>query len=135
MKTISTISILLLGISVSFGQVAESIRSASGKDMTPVGVVQMYIATNPPVGWLNCDGTSVSTVTYPALFALIGTNFGSTNAAWFNLPDFRGVFPKGAGTTSRTLGKDAQTNFYSAALGTYYLDKLQGHWHYTYAWG
>jgi microcystin-dependent protein len=100
MKTISTISVLLLGISVSFGQVAESIKSASGKDMTPVGVVQMYIATNPPVGWLNCNGASVSTVTYPALFALIGTNYGSTNAAWFNLPDLLGRVPVGKGTGS-----------------------------------
>ena len=39
MKTISTISILLLGTFISFGQVAETIRSASGKEPVMQSVV------------------------------------------------------------------------------------------------
>jgi microcystin-dependent protein len=48
--------------------------------------------------------------TYAALFAVIGTTFGSADGTHFNVPDMRGVYPKGAGTTNRTLGKDANGN-------------------------
>ena len=64
------------------------------------------------------------------LYSVIGTTFGvGDGSTTFNLPDFRGVFPKGAGTTSRTLGKDSSGNFYAGVLGTYSTDKMQGHWH------
>ena len=45
------------------------------------------------------------------------------------MPDFRGVYPKGAGTTNRVAGKDANGNYYAGVLGTYTTDKTQGHWH------
>jgi len=81
-------------------------------------------------GWLNCDGSAVSRVAYTNLFNAIGTNFGvGDGSATFNLPDFRGVFAKGAGTTTRAAGKDGYTNAYAAVLGTYYTDKFQTHRH------
>jgi len=60
MKT-KLLTLFLLIPFLSWGQVAETIKSASGKDMTPVGVVQMYIATNAPSGWLICNGQAVGT--------------------------------------------------------------------------
>jgi microcystin-dependent protein len=108
---------------------ALQVTGLSGNGVVPVGAVQMYVAVTAPAGWLLCDGAAVATNTYPALFAVISTNFGSTNAAWFNVPDMRGVFPKGAGATTRAAGVDAKTNAYSAVLGAYYQDKIQGHRH------
>ena len=112
----------------SLAVTALQITGLSGNGVVPVGAVQMYGAAATPAGWLLCDGSAISTNTYSALFAVIGTNYGGATTN-MNLPDFRGVFPKGAGTTTRTAGKDAMTNAYAAVLGTYYQDKLQGHYH------
>lgn len=94
----------------------------------PVGTVVMYIAATAPAGWVLCDGSSLSTTTYSRLYAVIGTTYGGSGGN-FNVPDFRGVFPKGAGTTSRVAGKDSSGNFYAGTLGTYLTDKFQGHYH------
>ena len=68
------------------------------------------------------------------LFAVIGTTFGSADGTHFNVPDMRGVFPKGAGATNRAAGKDVNGNYYSGTLGTYSTDMLQGHWHFIYSY-
>ena len=68
-------------------------------------------AGSEPQGWLLCDGRAVSRATYGALFTALGAGSspwgpgdGSTT---FNLPDFRGRAPIGAGTgtglTARAL--------------------------------
>ena len=92
----------------------------------PTGSVTMYAGATVPTGWLACDGSLVSTTTYPGLYAAIGTAFGSGSGT-FGLPDMRGVFPKGAVTTNRSAGKDASGNYYAGTLGTYSEDKMQGH--------
>jgi microcystin-dependent protein len=58
-------------------------------------------------GWLLCDGSQVSRVTYATLFAEIGTTHGAGDGSTtFNLPDMRGRFPLGVATagTGSTLG-------------------------------
>lgn len=65
-------------------------------------------------GFLLCDGTAVSRSTYAALFAAVGTSFGTGDGSTtFNVPDFRGQAPIGAGTgpglTARTLGTSVGT--------------------------
>jgi len=54
-----------------------------------VGEVMDYTGT-PPAGWLVMDGSCVSQTSFSALFAVIGTNFGSCGAGLFALPDGRG---------------------------------------------
>ena len=62
------------------------------------GEVRMFAGPSAPSGWLTCDGSAVSRATYAALFAVIGTTFGSGNGSTtFNLPDLRGRLPIGAG--------------------------------------
>lgn len=64
----------------------------------PVGFLGPYVGATAPTGWLICDGSSFSGVTYPALAALLG---GTT------LPDLRRAFPMGkaaSGTGSTLLG-------------------------------
>ncbi|CAB4164589.1 MdpB Microcystin-dependent protein [uncultured Caudovirales phage] len=58
----------------------------------PIGSIVDYAGTSAPSGFLFCFGQAVSrTVTYAALFAAIGTTYGTGDGATtFNLPDFRG---------------------------------------------
>jgi microcystin-dependent protein len=73
----------------------------------PTGAVMDYAGATAPSGWLLCDGTSYSTTTYAALFAVIGYTFGGSGAN-FNVPDARGRtiigVGQGTGLTNRVLG-------------------------------
>lgn len=52
------------------------------------GLMCLYAGqgNTPPAGWLFCDGSSVSTVTYPELFNVIGYTYGGTGSS-FSLPN------------------------------------------------
>lgn len=63
------------------------------------GTVIDYAGATVPTGWLECLGTAVSRTTYSALFAAIGTVWGSGDGSTtFNLPDCRNRTRIGAGT-------------------------------------
>ena len=47
--------------------------------------------------WLLCDGSAYSTSTYSALYAVVGTVFG-TSGSDFLVPDYRTYFPVGVGS-------------------------------------
>lgn len=52
-----------------------------------------------PIGWLYCDGRQVSRTTYAALFAVIGTRWGSGDGSTtFNLPNGKDRFFIGRNT-------------------------------------
>jgi microcystin-dependent protein len=75
----------------------------------PTGTVIDFAAVSAPSGWLLCDGTAVSRTTYSALFAVIGTAFGTGDGSTtFNLPDCRGRSTigtgAGSGLTNRAIG-------------------------------
>jgi microcystin-dependent protein len=50
------------------------------------GIVVPWGSTVIPSGFLECNGASVSTSTYAALFAVVGYTYGGSGAS-FNLPD------------------------------------------------
>jgi microcystin-dependent protein len=82
----------------------------NGFVLVPPGSLLMYIANAAPSGWLLCDGTAVSRTTYSALYAAIGTTYGSGDGfTTFQLPDTRGRTliggGTGAGLTARSLGQ------------------------------
>jgi microcystin-dependent protein len=94
----------------------EDLASAVADRLVPVGTVISYGGDGLPPGWLYCDGSAVSSGTYSALYAAIGTSWGSGQLAAplaatgpvpgttnFNLPDLRGYFLRGA---SRHSGGD-----------------------------
>jgi microcystin-dependent protein len=59
----------------------------------PVGGELMWPTNTVPTGFLQENGASLSrTGTYAALFAVIGTTYGTANGSSFNLPDARGRF-------------------------------------------
>jgi microcystin-dependent protein len=58
---------------------------------TPSGSVSAYAGSTAPSGWLLCSGAAVSRSTYAALFAIVGTTYGTGDGSTtFNLPDLRG---------------------------------------------
>ena len=69
---------------------------------TFVGMIASFGMASAPTGWIICDGAAVSrTVTYDALFAVISTTWGVGNgSSTFNLPDLRGAFLRGVGTST-----------------------------------
>lgn len=78
------------------------LRDKTGFTVTtqvPAGVVHQFAGSAAPSGYLICDGTSLSTTTYSALFAAIGYAYGGSGGT-FNLPDMRGRVPVGVGTHS-----------------------------------
>ena len=50
------------------------------------GIVIPWGSASIPSGFLECNGASISTSTYAALFAVIGYTYGGSGAS-FNLPD------------------------------------------------
>lgn len=61
-----------------------------------VGEVVEWLTATPPAGWLICDGSSLLRAgTYAALFAIIGTAFGTVDGTHFTLPDLRGKLALG----------------------------------------
>ena len=64
----------------------------------PIGSIIPYGGSQPPAGWLICDGRSLSKNIYFDLFKVIGYNFGGSDST-FNLPDLRNKAVMGAGKT------------------------------------
>jgi len=70
------------------------------------GSIQMWPTTSAPTGYLLCAGAAVSRTTYAALFAIVGTTFGSGDGSTtFNLPNYTNRMPYG--TTIGATGGSA----------------------------
>lgn len=60
------------------------------------GTIIYYAGIGVPSGYLECDGSLVSRITYENLFNAISTTYGSGDGSTtFNLPDLRGEFIRG----------------------------------------
>lgn len=83
-------------------------NSTGGYPLVPVGTVMAFAGSSAPEGWLLCDGSAVSRITYANLWAALSTTYGAgDNSTTFNIPDAMGRTVVGAGTgsglTSRTI--------------------------------
>lgn len=86
------------------------------------GEIKMGGWASSPAGWLLCDGSAVNRTTYADLFNAIGTSYGvGDGTTTFNVPDFRGRGPVGAGTgsglTARALGQTGGEEAHILTLG------------------
>ena len=60
-------------------------------EAAPPGVISYTAASSAPTGWLKANGAAISRTTYAALFAAIGTYYGTGDGSTtFNVPDMRG---------------------------------------------
>ena len=71
-----------------------------GKTIVPVtGEIKWFAFNTAPAGYLVCNGAQVSRTTYAALFAKIGTTFGSGDGSTtFALPNLIDKFAQGSTT-------------------------------------
>ena len=69
---------------------------AKGQSTMLPGMVQMYLGTIAPAGWLLCDGSSHNQADYPALTAILPESMMDVESETFVTPDLRERFPRGA---------------------------------------
>jgi microcystin-dependent protein len=62
-----------------------------------MGEIRMVAFNFAPMGWLLCNGQTLSISQNSALFALLGTTYGGNGVQTFQLPDLQGRIPLHAG--------------------------------------
>jgi microcystin-dependent protein len=99
------------------------------------GLIMAWLASTPPSGFLECDGTAVSRTTYANLFLVISDDYGAGDGTTtFNLPDLRGEFLRGwdhgagvdPGAATRTNRGDTTTG---DNVGTKQAEAYKAHTH------
>ncbi len=75
-----------------------AIRPAATQIAPYIGEIRMFAGNFAPGGWMLCQGQLLSTATYSALYAVLGTTYGGNGTTTFSLPDLRGRVPVHAGT-------------------------------------
>ena len=81
----------------------------------PTGSVFCMAVATVPSGYLECNGQSISRTTYAALFAVIGTQYGSASGSTFKVPELRGEFIRGfdngrGADSGRSIGSHQSNN-------------------------
>jgi hypothetical protein len=88
----------------SNGNLSDDFISDIGATLSPPGAVIDYAGIAIPDGWLVCNGQAVSRTTYAALFATIGTVWGSGDGTTtFNVPNLQKRFTVGL-FTGKNIG-------------------------------
>ena len=78
------------------GRARELANVISNGAVLQAGDVGYFALSSAPSGWLKANGAAVSRTAYAALFASVGTTYGSGDGSTtFNLPDLRGEFIRG----------------------------------------
>lgn len=91
-----TLRILSMGtfdIANNYNKETLDIMFGDVSSVTP-GSIITRVTNAIPTGYLECNGASLATATYPELYSEIGNTFGG-DATNFNIPDFRGEFLRG----------------------------------------
>ena len=97
----------------------------------PTGSVISYAGSTSTLnGYLLCDGSEYPIPSYVALFNVIQYTYGGNEATgYFRVPNYKGIFLRGAGTQSVNLnviagaGGAVQKTYNSPSLGTIYTDE------------
>ena len=86
--------------------------------LVPPGAITLYAGSSAPSGYLNCDGSAVSRTTYAALFAAIGTRYGSGDGSTtFNVPSVSGRVPVGITSGTPVVPTTVSTNAHNHTHG------------------
>jgi hypothetical protein len=114
-----------LDLPPTFGNLTETTVVESSS--IPIGTIIPYAGIAVPPKWLVCNGSSVSRSTYPKLFSIIGTLYGTgDNETTFDLPDFRGRFILGLDPRQ---DEKPSLNPSGSAQHTLTIDELPAHQH------
>lgn len=118
-------------------QSQQAITYGQAEALQPPGMVVFTASPMPPPGFLAADGSAISRAVYANLYATLGTTYGAGDGlTTFNVPDLRGVVPRGLDNgrgldPGRTLGS-YQADMYMSHTHPY-TDPT--HTHYIYAEG
>lgn len=114
----------------SDGAISSEFKAEVATYSAPTGTVIYTLSTNVGEGWLLCDGSAVSRSSYAALFNEIGTRYGAGDGSTtFNLPDFRGRSPIGAGSGSGLTNRDINTKYVGEESHTQTVAEMPAHTH------
>jgi microcystin-dependent protein len=99
--------------------------------VSPVGSVISYAGSSASLtGFLPCDGNQYPISSYIALFNVIQYTYGGDpSTGYFRVPNYKGIFLRGAGTQAVNLnviagaGGAVQKTYNSPSLGTIYTDE------------
>jgi microcystin-dependent protein len=95
-----------------------------------VGQVSFFGMSEPPTGWLECDGSEVLIEDYPELYAAIGDNFGMPSTPdYFKIPDLRYRAAIGVGISSDGDRQADMGQKYGQATKHILIDNLPAHTH------
>lgn len=75
-----------------------------------LGEIRLFPYTFAPVGWVLCDGATLTIQQNQALYSLLGTNFGGNGTTTFQLPNLMNANP---------LRATNQLKYYIAIRGYY----------------
>lgn len=109
-------------IAIVVGGVQVALFNSGGlQGTTPIGAIVDYGGSTAPTLWVLCYGQNLSRATYAALFAIIGTTFGSGDGATtFGIPDLRGRLCYGRDDMGGAAASRLTTTYYGtdpAVLG------------------
>lgn len=97
--------------------------------LLPTATILDIASSSVPTGWLECDGSTVSTTTYAALYAILSTtwNKGGEAGGTFRLPDFRGRHRvgKGTGTVIEIVTASSGNGFTVVSNNTKWITGMQ----------
>jgi trimeric autotransporter adhesin len=129
-----TISKLPIGSTGQVYTVIGGIPSWQTPSAIPTGTLLDFAGTTAPTGFLLCNGASLSTTTFAALFSVTGYTYGGSGPN-FNVPDFRGRFARYADTMGTAAGRDpgprdaTQAQTQSTAVNGLAMDTIGNHQH------
>ncbi len=82
----------------------------TGIEGIPTATIVPWSSASVPTGFLECDGAAVSRSTYAALFAIVGTTYGSGDgASTFNVPNLSDNVAVGK-SNNKALGSTGGAN-------------------------
>jgi len=90
--TTATQTLLVLNTATTTSNVEKISKSSFLSDVYPIliqpgMIIPFSTSTSIPSGFLVCNGQSTSTFLYPALYAIIGKNYGNAGADTFRVPN------------------------------------------------
>jgi len=97
------------------------------------GTISMWPVSSAPTGYLVCNGSAVSRTTYAALYAIVGTTFGSGDGSTtFNLPNYTNRMPYGTtiGATGGSADAVVVSHTHTASSSTSITDPGHSHIYY-----
>jgi microcystin-dependent protein len=92
-------------------------------NILPAGLVIAWTGSSSPTGWLICDGSIYQISIYPKLGALLGKTFGGDGSSTFAVPNYKGAFLRGTGTSP------IDGTYIGPAVNNYQAQQLLNHTH------